>query len=234
MRQLFKAAFQNRNHRYLVSFIVVAICLLTFASQMEIFVLGVIAKKGPDFFELFAPVKHGKLVKVDTITKEEMETRWNQIAENGKIDQLDTKRFLQQWKSSDKIQQAINFIDHYVPISGNLRNVAFMLLFVAIFKAITLFIYRFSTRLLAIWVSRDLRQVYFEHIQSLPMEFFQRYNIGSLSTRVVGDASMIAVALNACLVNYLQTPFTVISTLILISLNLPRDLSHFLRNIHDR
>ena len=215
MRQLFKAAFQNRNHRYLVSFIVIAICLLTFASQMEIFVLGVIAKKGPDFFELFAPVKQGKLVKVDTITKEEMETRWNQIAENGKIDQLDTKRFLQQWKSSDKIQQAINFIDHYVPISGNLRNVAFMLLFVAIFKAITLFIYRFSTRLLAIWVSRDLRQVYFEHIQSLPMEFYQRYNIGSLSTRVVGDASMIAVALNACLVNYLQTPFTVISTLIL-------------------
>ena len=86
---------------------------------------------------------------------------------------------------------------------------------VAIFKAVSLFVQRFTSRLVAIRVSRDLRQAYFEHIQSLPMEFYHQYNMGSLSSRVVGDAALIAEALNACLVNYLQTPFTVISTLIL-------------------
>ena len=47
------------------------------------------------------------------------------------------------------------------------------------------------------------------------MKFYQKHNIGSLSSRAVGDASLIAEALNACLVNYLQTPFTVLSTLVL-------------------
>lgn len=90
-----------------------------------------------------------------------------------------------------------------------------MIIFVALFKAIMLFTHRFTTRLVAIRVSRDLRQKYFEHIQALPMEFFQKYNIGSLSSRVVGDAALVAEAVNACLVNYLQTPFTVLTTLTL-------------------
>src|SRR4029077_11549707 len=36
-----------------------------------------------------------------------------------------------------------------------------------------------------------------------------------LSSRAVGDAATIAEAVNACLVNYLQTPFLVLSTLTL-------------------
>jgi putative ABC transport system ATP-binding protein len=86
---------------------------------------------------------------------------------------------------------------------------------VALFKASMLFFNRFNARLIAIRISRDLRQEYFEHIQSLPMDFYQKYNIGSLSSRVVGDAALIAEAVNACLVNYLQTPFTVLTTLTL-------------------
>ena len=86
---------------------------------------------------------------------------------------------------------------------------------VALFKAFTLFARRLSTKLTSIEISRDLRQKYFEHIQSLPMSFYQRYNIGSISSRVVGDATLVAEAINACLVNYLQTPFTIISTMAL-------------------
>ena len=47
------------------------------------------------------------------------------------------------------------------------------------------------------------------------MDFYHQHNMGSLSSRVVGDAALVAEALNACLVNYLQTPFTVLSTLTL-------------------
>lgn len=115
--------------------------------------------------------------------------------------------------SKDKIQQAIHFIDQYFPISNNIFNLVAALAAVACFKAITLFAHRFSTRVLSIRVSRDLRQQYFEHIQTLPMEFYQKYNIGSLSSRVVGDAATIGESVNAVLVNYLQTPFTVVTTM---------------------
>lgn len=117
--------------------------------------------------------------------------------------------------SQDKIQQAIRFVDQYFSISNNITNLVVALAAVACFKAITLFAHRFSTRVLSIRISRDLRQQYFEHIQTLPMEFYQKYNIGSLSSRVVGDAAVIGESINSILVNYLQTPFTVVSTMAL-------------------
>ena len=64
MKELFKAAFGKHRHTFLLSMTIVAMCLLTFASQLEILALGIITKKGPDFFELFAPVKKGVLQRV--------------------------------------------------------------------------------------------------------------------------------------------------------------------------
>jgi ABC-type multidrug transport system fused ATPase/permease subunit len=94
-----------------------------------------------------------------------------------------------------------------------LQRIGFALMFVALFKAGSLFFSRYATRILAIKISRDLRQQYFEHIQHLSMSFYQKYNIGSLSTRVVGDASQIALSINSWITNYLRTPLTVITTL---------------------
>jgi len=90
-----------------------------------------------------------------------------------------------------------------------------VLVAVAVFKAISLFCSRYMTQLLAIRVSRDLRQQYFEHIQSLPMSFYQKHNIGSLSSRVVGDAGQISTSINSAITNYMHTPFTIVVTLFL-------------------
>jgi ABC-type multidrug transport system fused ATPase/permease subunit len=91
--------------------------------------------------------------------------------------------------------------------------IVIILVSVALFKAFSLFTARYVTQLLSIRVTRDLRQQYFEHIQSLPLSFYQEQNLGSLSSRAVGDAGQIASSLNSCLTNYLQTPFTIASTL---------------------
>jgi len=96
---------------------------------------------------------------------------------------------------------------------GGIWPLLVTLICVAIFKAIWLFTSRYMTQLLAIRTSRDLRQMYFEHIQSLPMSFYQKYDLGSLSSRVVGDAGQISTSINSFLTNYLQTPFTLISCL---------------------
>ncbi|MGE5196030.1 MAG: ABC transporter ATP-binding protein [Anaerolineae bacterium] len=99
--------------------------------------------------------------------------------------------------------------------TSSVKALVIILVSVAIFKAIWLFASRYTTQLLAIRVSRDLRQQYFEHIQALPMSFYQQHNIGSLSSRVVGDAGQIASSINSCVTNYLQTPFTIVTTLLM-------------------
>lgn len=217
MKKILKTAFAKHKHTALIGLIIAAMIFLTFASQLEILALGIITKKGPDFFELFAPLKDGKLQKVDKISYDEIETRFNQIDTQKKrsITSTEINQFLAQTKKHDLIEKVTSWINEILPIKENLANLAIFLIFVALFKATTLFAHRFSTRVMAIHISRDLRQQYFEHIQTLPMKFYQEHHMGSLSSRVVGDSSMIAEAINACLVNYLQTPFIVLTTLLM-------------------
>lgn len=88
------------------------------------------------------------------------------------------------------------------------------LIFVAFLKALSLFIARYMTQILSIRVTRDLREQFFEHIQSLPLSFYNEFDLGSLTSRAIGDAGQIASSLNSMLINYLQTPFTLCSTLL--------------------
>ena len=217
MKRLFLIAFKQKKYQLRIIITVVAMLLLTLASQLEIFTLGVITKKGPEFFELFAPIENGHLVRTNVITHPQLETRFREIDVMGKgeINVEAASAFFAKWRHKDFIETVMNAVDSKFNVTGNVMNLAWMVVFVALFKAITLFIHRFSTRLMAIRISSDLRQSYFEHIQSLPMSFYQQHNMGSLSSRVVGDAAQIAEAINACLVNYLQTPFTIATTLAL-------------------
>ncbi len=169
MKRLLCIAFGDRNQRFLICLTVGFMCLLTFASQLEMFALGVLTQTH---------------------------------AHAGKT-------------NKDFFDRVFDYLNSLLPIRDNVGNLALFLIFVALFKATTMFVHRFSTKLIAIRVSRDLRLAYFVHIQSLPMEFYQKYNMGSLSSRVVGDAVQIAESINACLVNYIQTPFTVVTTMTL-------------------
>lgn len=217
MKRLIWLAFYKHKHRFLIGITLVAMVLLTLASQMEIFTLGVITKKGPDFFELFAPIQDGALIKTDTVSQQQLMDRFQALDSNGQgvVTKAEAGQFLGRWRHKDFIETVMNYLDAKFNVSGNIKNLALMVIIVALFKAITLFVHRFSTRLVAIRLSSDLRQEYFEHIQSLPMSFYAQHNMGSLSSRVVGDAALIAEAVNACLVNYIQTPFTVATTLTL-------------------
>lgn len=188
--------------------IVLAMCLATLASQAEIFAIGLITQKGPDFFELFGST---------SVSFPEVEQRWGAIS--GSLDNPITKEsaanYLLSQKSGDLILRAFVTIDQTLQIRKNLSHLALFLLGVALFKAITMFIHRYTTKLASIRISAELRQRFFEHMQTLPMSFYQKHNMGSLSSRVVGDAALVAEALNACLVNYIETPFILVTTLLL-------------------
>lgn len=215
MKLLLKAALQNRKHLFVLSITLVAMIFYTFASQMEGLAIAIITKKGPDFFELFAPIEEGKLVKNAKVTREQLEERWKQLNPvDGQVTDTNTSEFMSQ-HGSDPVDAFINKINTWFGFEESLGSLAGFLIMVALLKAFSQFAHRYSTRLVAIRVSRDLRQSYFEHLQMLPMEFYQRHDIGGLSSRAVGDAGIIAEALTATLINYFQSPFTIASSLIL-------------------
>jgi ABC-type multidrug transport system fused ATPase/permease subunit len=113
------------------------------------------------------------------------------------------------------LSMVIAKIKVYFALDGNFTTLIVMLIFVAIFKATWLFASRYMSQILAIRVSRDLRKQYFEHIQLLPMSFYQEHNVGGLSSRVVSDANQISTSLNSLITNVLQVPFTLLTTLAL-------------------
>jgi ABC-type multidrug transport system fused ATPase/permease subunit len=213
MKLLLKAALLNRKHYLLLMITIFSMFFVTIGSQMEMLSLGIIAKTGPDAFALFGSQEKEN---ANELSLPQVQERWEEIA--GDLDTPMTRdqanAYLESHGKKNLIQTVTRFLDGHFRISENLTALAFILVFVACFKAAALFCSRYFTQLVAIRVSRDLRQKYFEHIQSLPMSFYQEHNIGGLSSRVVGDAGVVAGAINSMLINYIQTPFGIVSTLL--------------------
>ncbi len=210
MRLLLKAALRSRKHLYLFIFTIATLLGMTFANQLEMFALGVISNSGADFFALFG---HGQ----DAVALTDIQNDWSKIdvGNTGMISKQNATAFLASAKQTNPLQWMVAKIKTTWQFDSNFKALIIVLLCVAVFKAFWLFWSRYTSQILAIRVSRDLRKQYFEHIQSLPMSFYQEHNIGSLSSRVVVDANQISVALNSLATNVLQFPFTLVSTLCL-------------------
>jgi len=212
MRLLLQAAFRNSRHLTLAFLTFVSLLLLTVATHCEMFSLGLITNTGADFFAMFSPA--GKKVK-DKISFNDVTRQWILIDHNGDgvISKQEAATYIAHKKGSNPLNWVMHKVASRFDIEENFSMLISILVAVALYKGVTLFAARYTTQLLSIRVTRDLRQQYFEHIQSLPMSFYQEQNLGSLSSRAVGDAGQIASSLNSCLTNYLQTPFTILSSL---------------------
>lgn len=213
MRLLLKAALLNRKHYILLIITVFSMILMTVASQSEMFALGVIAKTGPDFFSLFGKEKGKKIESVEVVTKEDIAKRWSAISDSDSISIKQANEFIAKHSNVGLVQRVNAFLDRHFDVTTNLKKLAVVIVMVALFKAISLFMYRYFTQVISIRVSRDLRQQYFEHIQTLPLSFYHEFDLGALSARLGGDAGVMANAINSMLINFVQTPFAVLTTL---------------------
>jgi len=215
MKNLLKLALLSKKHLFLVISTFLSLIFLSIASQCEVFALGVLSNKGPDVFELFSK----KTAHFDEEVKVELSTileKFPKIDQEGKgffTKQEASDYLLKSKKDPNPLNWIIQATKNKFFSTGGVAPLLVTLVAVALFKAIWLFSSRYLTQLLAIRTSRDLRQMYFEHIQRLPMSFYQKYDLGALSSRVVGDAGQISTSINSFLTNYLQTPFTLISCL---------------------
>ncbi len=204
MRLLLLAAVRSKQHLLLGVFTVLTLLFLTCAENLERLSIGVLANSGADFFELFSKDK-------EKVYLNDVEVKWEKIDSSHKnyITKKEASRYLATNHKKNLIKSMLYTLSSKFDIEENFSGLVWYLIIVALFKAITLFFSRYTTQLLSIRVTRDLRQQYFEHIQSLPMSFYQDHNIGSLTARAVGDAGQIASSLNSCITNYLHTPFTI-------------------------
>lgn len=211
MKLLFRIALQNRRHLALLLVTFVAMLMLVFGKQLEMFAFKVLTSKEAGFFELFA--RDGR--KADRVTKEQVDQVWRKLdrEDKGYITQQDTERFIIKRTRDNPIDQAVAWLNDRIGIHDSLKALAAFLAMIAVFKGIGVFAQRYTTKLVAVRVGADLRQKYFEHIQMLPMSYYQKQNMGAISSRVVTDSTVIAEALNSFLVNYLQTPVMVVSTM---------------------
>src|SRR3569832_1096252 len=182
---LFKAALRNSKHLSLLLISFLTLIFLTISNFLEVSALGVLINS-----DTLSQLMSGKPVSSHAL---------EMVGKNSDNNPL-------QWIIG-KLQGMLGNVSSFIVMIA-------ILVSVALFKAISLFWSRYMTQLMAIRVSRDLRLQYFEHIQSLPMSFYQKHNIGSLSSRVVGDAGQIAKSINSALTNYLHTPFSILLTLI--------------------
>ena len=214
MKLLLKAALRARTHLTLFLVTLATLIGLTIANQTEMLTLGVISDTGTDFFALFAS-KDEKGKPNEHVTYEELQQRWNKLdrEKRGVITKEDTQSFMIKKKGVNPLKRLIFQIKRYFHLEKNLKAFVILLGIVALNKALFLFFSRYTTQKLSVLVSRDLRQQYFDHIQHQPMSFFQKYNIGTLSSRVSGDSNQIATAINSLINNYIHGPFTILSTL---------------------
>src|ERR1700722_72628 len=213
MKLLLKAALRSRRNLSLLIVTFATLLCLTVASQMEMFALAVLSNNRADLFALFSSEQAVDGPR-DTVSLQTVETKWTEIdtQETGVITKRQAAAFMAA-KETNPLNWLIREFRNHFQFASNIKALVVILMCVAVFKAIWLFASRYTTQILSIRVSRDLRQQYFEHIQALPMSFYQKHNIGSLSSRVVGDAGQIATSINSWLTNYLQTPFTIITCL---------------------
>lgn len=214
MRALLKLAVTTKKHIMLLVATFISLIFLSVASQLEVFALGILSNKGVDAFALFAEKQKSGADEEIHLTK--IVEKFPEIDKDNKgyfTKQEASSYLVSSKKEVNPLNRMMALIKQHVFKTDGVGPILFMLVTVAMFKAIWLFFSRYMTQLLAIRTSRDLRQMYFEHIQSLPMSFYQKYDLGSLSSRVVGDAGQISTSINSFLTNYLQTPFTVVSCL---------------------
>lgn len=209
MKFLFKAALAQSRHIFLAVFVLINLLILTIANQAEIFSLGIMANRGTDFFTLFENNK-------DHVLKKDVLDKWNIIdkEDKGYITKQDASLFLSKHQKKNVLNKVLYIVSSKLNLEKNLAKLIILLVFVAIFKACFLFSSRYCSQILSIKVTKNLRMQFFKHIQSLPISFYHKHNIGALSARTVGDAGQIASSLNSCLINYMQTPFTILANLL--------------------
>src|SRR3990172_1514020 len=141
MKLLFKAAIRTKKHLVLSIITTVMLLFLTVANQMEMFSMGFIANNGADFFMLFGKDKKGRMHSRDAVKLQDIQQRWDKIDTNntGVITKKDAAIYIASRKNTNPLNRVYRTVATKFNIDNNFSALIYILIFVAIFKAIFLF-----------------------------------------------------------------------------------------------
>lgn len=208
---------RGKKNLALLIFTTIALFGLTIANQLEMFAVGLMADTGPDLFTVFQTEQSNKAAGSPVVALKDIEQKWSEIDKDhkGYITKADAANYRLKSGSFNPLQTIKREVYKRFDLTTNLSALVFVLVGVALFKGFWYFLSNYLSQLVAIRFSRNLRQQYFEHIQTLSLSFFQRYNIAAISSRVMNDSSQISGSVNALISNCLQGPFNILSSLVI-------------------
>ncbi len=243
MKKLAKLALENKRHLILLFFTIIFSWFMQISAMMEMYSMGLLTNNGPDFFALFSPrrtiekqieqnpstvqekltqkkevlrkqVRANRSVS-DKISLQDVQNKWPEIdkEQKGFITKEDASDYMHRTHGRNVLTKLMILGKDKFNLSNNVILLLVILALVGLFKVTCTFLSRYFSTLVGIRISKALREKYFDHLQTLPMSFFQKHNIGSLSVRVSGDAGVVSGAIIAILTNYIQVPFVIGSCL---------------------
>lgn len=152
---------------------------------------------------------------LDQISLEDVQKKWPEIDKDqkGYITKGDASDYMHRTQSRNVLTRLMIIGKEKFNLGNNVILLLTILAMVGLFKVTCTFLSRYFSTLVGIRMGKSLREKYFNHIQTLPMSFFQKFNIGTLSSRVTGDAGIVSGAIISILTNYIQVPFVIASCL---------------------
>lgn len=214
MGKLLALTAKYRKNYVILVVTALAMLMSTVASQLEILSIGVISNQSVDAFALFSPTDK----PLEVLNQTDVQQGWEYLdpEQKGYVTKQAAISYIAQKDETRLFVRVMAKLSQYGDFFNSPIRLALYFFIVAIIKAASTFLQGYTTSLVSIRVAQRLRQDYFDHIQDLSLSFYQRYNVGSLAVRVSGDAEAVALAINSLLTNYLQTPFTLLSSLVLL------------------
>ncbi len=101
-----------------------------------------------------------------------------------------------------------------------LRNVVLVIVVALVFKNVLSYTASLTSVAIQEGIVRDLRVQLFEHLQTLPITFFQRTRGGQVLARVISDTDQVKTAVTAALASLLQNAsLMIVYVVILLSLS---------------
>ena len=97
-----------------------------------------------------------------------------------------------------------------------LRNVAIVLLVALLLKNLTGYVAALGSAAIQEGVVRDLRVRLFQHLQTLPLGYFQRTKAGQLVARIISDTDQVKTAVSAALAALLQNAVIIVVYVVIL------------------
>ncbi len=179
---------------------------LAAATQLEVCAIGFIGDQSVDMFKVFQAPAEG-------LTLDAIESRWNQVAPSGMLTRRDAQLLQAQETDGNPLKALLGWLRLHVAWGDRLEFLVAVLVALAVAKGLATFAARYVMARSSIHLNAWLRERVYQHIQALPLGYFQDTAVGGLSARVMNDTQAVAQAWPALLHNLVQAPFVVLTSL---------------------